>query len=230
MGALIRKLQPGKIDIWYGTLGKNSVADCLSPAERQQAERFNRPEARLRYIEIRCRLRQKLAEYLQKPAGGLNIQRNEYGKPYLVDFPQLSFNLSHSRNEIALAVTEQALLGVDIEVIQDRPGLEGLAGKCFTAKEQRYWQSLSEAQKTACFYQFWTAKEAFVKAVGRGIALGLRRVEIDIQDGCRLLNIPEAYLPVENWSLQPLLLNEKTVATVCCMADSQSPEVQIHPW
>ncbi len=230
MGALIRNLQPGKIDVWHGKLDGNIREYCLSPAEHQQAEQFGRADARQRYIEIRCRLRQKLAEYLPQLAGNLNIQRNEYGKPWLVDFPQLSFNLSHSQDEIVLAIAEQAFLGVDIEVIRERSGMAGLAGKCFTAKEQCYWQAVSEVQKTACFYQFWTAKEAFVKAVGRGIALGLKRVEVDIQDGCRLVNIPEAYLPVENWYLQPLPLNETTAATVCCYSAGQSPEVQIHPW
>lgn len=135
-------------------------------------------------------LRQILACYVQLPAEELVIERGEFGKPYLLDFPQWQFNLSHSGEKLLIAVSNEMPVGIDIEKIKPRRALTELVKKCFAVSEQNYWLNLPESEKLTVFYDFWTRKEAVVKGIGRGIALGLNRCEIDTNQPEAFLNLP----------------------------------------
>ena len=111
-------------------------------------------------------LRQVLARYI--PENDLQIERGEFGKPYLRDFPQWQFNVSHSGEKLLIAVSNLPV-GIDVELIKSRKLFAGLVRKCFAPSEQNYWFDLPENEKLTVFYDFWTRKEAVVKGIGRGI-------------------------------------------------------------
>jgi 4'-phosphopantetheinyl transferase len=131
-----------------------------------------------------------LAHTLNIPANLVNIARGEFGKPYLVDMPECQFNLSHSNEKMVIAVGFNIDIGIDIETIKPRRNLDGLVKKCFSPIEQAHWQSLSEDQQMTLFYEFWTRKEALVKGIGRGIAIGLQNCEINVANQNDFLRLP----------------------------------------
>lgn len=133
-------------------------------------------------------LQQVLARYI--PKNDLIIERGEFGKPFLRDFPEWHFNVSHSGTKMVLAISHEMPVGIDIEQIKSRKSLENLVKKCFATSEQTYWFNLPENEKVAVFYDFWTRKEAVVKGIGRGIALGLNHCEIDVNQPNNFLNLP----------------------------------------
>ena len=133
-------------------------------------------------------LRQVLARYI--PKNDLIIERGEFGKPFLRDFPEWHFNVSHSGTKMVLAISHEMSVGIDIEQIKSRKSLENLVKKCFATSEQMYWFNLPENEKVAVFYDFWTRKDAVVKGIGRGIALGLNHCEIDVNQPNNFLNLP----------------------------------------
>ncbi len=135
-------------------------------------------------------LRQILARYVRISAEELVIERGEFGKPYLPDFEQWQFNLSHSGEKLLIAISDEMPVGIDIEKIKLRRALPELVKKCFAVSEQNYWFNLPEAEKLTMFYDFWTRKEAVVKGIGRGIALGLNRCEIDTKQPNAFLDLP----------------------------------------
>lgn len=143
-------------------------------------------------------LRQVLAHYL--PEKNLQIERGEFGKPFLPDFPQWQFNVSHSGEKLLIAVSFEMPVGIDIEQIKFRRLLSDLVKKCFALPEQNYWFSLPENERTESFYDFWTRKEAVVKGIGRGIAIGLNRCEINVNAFNQFLNLPVA----EKWFTQKI--------------------------
>jgi len=227
--AIINK---GYIDIWQGKLGniekQNDYAALLTEEEARKADSITRPQLRSDYIEVRARLRLILADYLNQSPLSILIARTEHGKPFLPNHPQLFFNLSHSGNHVVLAVSTETV-GIDIEVIRQRSGFAGLVNKCFAPQEILYWQALPEQDKRTSFYRFWTAKEAFVKAQGRGIALGLNKVELAAECPIRLIKIPEQYGNVKHWSLCELKLGNELCASVC-VKNQQIPLQQIKSW
>jgi 4'-phosphopantetheinyl transferase len=156
-------------------------------------------------------LRQVLACYISDE--DLIIERSEFGKPFLRDFQEWHFNVSHSGEKLLIAISNTPV-GIDVEQIKPRKSLASLVKKCFAPSEQNYWFDLPENEKLAVFYDFWTRKEAVVKGIGRGIALGLNRCEIDVNQPNNFLNLPVS----ENWHTQSLQISPDycaAIATPC---------------
>lgn len=173
--------------------------NLLDELEHAQASRIKQPSLQHRYVEIHGRLRILLGQCLNESPEQLQISRTEYGKPYLEYYPEFSFNLSHTGEHVLFALTKQAQLGVDIEVCKRRTNLAGLVDKCFAKEEQVYWNQLPESAQVQAFYDFWTQKEAFVKATGRGVALGLNACVINPLCPTTFLSVPEICGRAADW-------------------------------
>lgn len=166
-----------------------------------------------RYIATRGLLRQTLAVYLPTDPASLSFAIGPYGKPELVG-GGLHFNLSHSADTLLIAVANFADIGIDIEQIKSRSSLLELARRCFSGYELKAWQALPDDQQLESFYRVWTKKEAFVKAVGRGIALGVEQCEVDLQQGGKLLAVPAEYGVAGDWAINELPVDEGACAAL----------------
>lgn len=97
-----------------------------------------------------------------------------HGKPRL---PGVEFSISHSGDRIGLAVTS-APVGLDVEA-DDRKADEGLITYALNEVEQRSLKALPDAQRAAAFFQYWTRKEALMKATGKGLRIPLQSITLD---------------------------------------------------
>lgn len=201
------------VEIWHG---KVTVEDAhyqaywrvLDEAEQIQAGKFKNVLLHKRYVVIHGRLRNLLAQTLNQSPEKIRIKKAEHGKPYLADYPELVFNLSHSADRVMIAVGWNCRLGVDMEICKQRISLSGLVDKCFAEKEAAYWSQLPETQKNQAFYRFWTRKEAFVKATGHGIALGLNQCVINPENPTEFLRVPDNCGQASEWRVQDIVLGE----------------------
>lgn len=215
-------IPPNTVDVWLFNLdqliyNEDVLWPILEAREQAQAAKFRFPVLRQRYIHTHGVLRQILADYLPSIyPENIRIVPAEFGKPYLSDYPELFFNLSHSGSWVLIGVASSDV-GVDIEVISARSGLPGLVEKCFAPTEREYWQQLPLNQQTAVFFDFWTRKEAFVKAAGRGIALGLERCVIDTDCFADFAAIPIECGQVDDWQMIPLEAAENCKAALVIM-------------
>lgn len=150
---------------------------ALSTAEKDRAAGIKSPENRRSFIQSRARLRWLLGHQLGVPAKAVPIALGPYGKPYHQNH-EMDFNLSHTRGVILIGMARGMALGVDVEQPSARRRLDGLIPEVFSSAEQREFEGLTEAEQHERFLRGWTLKEAFVKATGRGIAMGLSKVEI----------------------------------------------------
>ncbi|TAK62970.1 4'-phosphopantetheinyl transferase superfamily protein [Methylobacter sp.] len=197
------------IQIWHGNISAEnahyqSYWRVLDADEQAHAGRIKIDLLHKRYVEVHGRLRNILAQTLNESPEKIKINKAEHGKPYLPDTPELAFNLSHSADTLVIAVGWNCQLGVDIESCKPRASLAGLVEKCFAEEEIAYWNKLPEAQKILEFYRFWTRKEAFVKATGRGIGLGLNRCVINPENQAKFLRVPVDYGPASIWHIHEL--------------------------
>lgn len=141
----------------------------------------------IRYKNELDKKRSLLAELLIqkaviKKAGLKNaaIGRNKYGKPYIKDIENFYFNISHSGNYVVIGVSEKEI-GIDIER-KDRVDYR-IAERFFSKKEVRdIFSCSSEQDRIDKFYQIWTLKESYVKALGKGLYIPLSSFEFDISD------------------------------------------------
>jgi 4'-phosphopantetheinyl transferase len=112
------------------------------------------------------------------------IERGVHGKPFAPALPDLHFNLSHAGPHLLLAFARGQALGVDLERLDRRLSIEGIAGRFFAAREAQALAVLPAARQRDTFLRLWTHKEAVLKAIGRGLNFGLDRVEFALdQDG-----------------------------------------------
>ncbi len=205
------------VEIWHGDILTNETeTDVLSEqrywsflnqVEKQKAQAFTRLEVQKKYIKTRGVLRKTIASYLDIKPHKVAIKTGEYGKPFLMN-NEVYFNLSHSGNQFVIAVSNTGDIGIDMEQCRDRKGMAGIVNKCFSDEEISYWQGLSPSQQLTAFYYFWVRKEAFVKAVGRGIALGLEQCVINLQNQNQFLHIPKEYGTASSWKVIDVEISE----------------------
>ncbi|AOY82850.1 4'-phosphopantetheinyl transferase superfamily protein [Moorena producens JHB] len=184
------------------------LATTLSEDEQQRAERFYFERDRKHFIAGRGLLRQILGRYL-----GMNPRQVEFcygkrGKPALKETcggKRLRFNVSHSHGLILYAITQDQRIGVDLEYLRPMPDAEQLAQRFFSPQEYAVICSVSEEQKHKAFFQGWTSKEAYLKAIGEGLA-GLEQVEVSVNpaEPTALLSINKDPQAVYRWSIAGL--------------------------
>jgi 4'-phosphopantetheinyl transferase len=183
------------------------LINLLSFEERRFAETMQNPALKSQHLKVRIAVRQILAVYLNQSAAKIRILKTAYGKPYLANYPDCQFNISHSGNTLLVAVGNVIALGIDIEQAKPhRRDFTGLVKKCFAEPEQTFWIQLPDCEKSAQFYRFWTRKEAFVKAVGRGVALGLQSCVIGGNEKPYFVSIPKDCGQATDWQLFDLTL------------------------
>ena len=99
-------------------------------------------------------------------------ERVAYGeneKPYLMDFPDVFFNLSHS-GERVMGVISPFDVGCDVEIIKGDRGR--LAERFFKPEESAWIKHFETLEKQSeAFYRLWTLKECYMKVTGRGMSL-----------------------------------------------------------
>jgi len=107
------------------------------------------------------------------------IARTGRGKPYAPALAGIDFNLSHARDHALIAIAREQPVGVDLERVDRKPGLD-LARRFFSKHEADALAALPEAERATAFLRLWTCKEAVLKALGAGISFGLDRVAFDL--------------------------------------------------
>jgi 4'-phosphopantetheinyl transferase len=134
-------------------------------------------------------LRALLAVYLGVSPDALAFVDDAHGRPELASpwNGLLQFNWSHSVDRALVAVARDVVPGIDLERIRPRPRAMALAERFFHPSETADLAALDEARREHAFLKLWTGKEAVLKALGRGVAFGLHRLQLDMTPPARLL-------------------------------------------
>jgi len=142
----------------------------LSADELERARRFRRPDLRRRYSVAHALLRRVLAAELGTNGAGLRFESGPHGKPALRDWPQLRFNLSHAGDLALYALAWRREVGVDLEQATPEVEIDPVARQMFSADERDALAALPLDERRQAFFRIWTRKEAYVKALGLGLA------------------------------------------------------------
>lgn len=154
--------------------------DSLSDYRKEKIDKCRFLEDKKRAMGAGLLLNKGLEEYGLREME-VRIAQGEHGKPSLLDYPGIHFNLSHS-GDMVLAVFAKTEVGCDIEQI--RPANLNLAKRFFCPYEYSYIASLESEEQNQAFCRIWTLKESFLKITGMGIRLPLNSFEFDITKGC----------------------------------------------
>lgn len=209
-------LSAGDVHVWRIRLdaGDDAIARyraLLAPDEQARAARLPRRGDRDRYTAAHGALRDILSRYLGADARALRFDYGPHGKPELkgavVETGEaIAFNLAHSAGLALCAVAAGRAVGVDIERIRPALAAEHIAERFFAANEVATLRGLPGAEQPLAFFRCWTRKEAFIKALGRGLAYPLNRFEVSLapDEPPALLAIADAPDEVADWTLHEL--------------------------
>lgn len=196
------------------------ACDQLSDRKTQIAERKR---------EVAFLRNQLLSQSFELPVSDQQVVRTNFGKPYLNDYPDFSFNHSHSHNFYALATSKQVQnLGIDIEELNRKVRFEALAQHAFHPEELKNWQAL--AYDPEYWFKVWTTKEAVLKASGLGIRINLNELNTNIhpeQNGGRCEHPEVGVYAYQNYSVAGCMLTVAWQSEHSCNG-LRFPVIQLH--
>lgn len=135
---------------------------------------------------------------------------NNYGKPYLTN-NNIYFNISHSKNFVIIAVSDKEV-GVDIENINTTIPIDM---KIFHLEEQINFLNLNEEKTRSLFFNLWTAKESYVKFIGKGLSIPFNQFYVDIFTNYIYVNNQKQSCNIKN-----LFLSDRYASYVCSKNNS----------
>jgi 4'-phosphopantetheinyl transferase len=175
-----------EVHVWRGLL--RVPASCLEDLRRSlsadeiaRAERFRLPKLHDQFIVARGTLRTLLGRYLGIDPAETAFVYGPIGKPALADRTHktpIHFNLSHSGDVALYAFSAGREVGVDVECHRSLAKVEGIANRFFSPRECAMLWALPDDQRLEAFFRFWTVKEAYLKARGKGLSVPLSQVEV----------------------------------------------------
>ena len=205
------RLGPREVQIWGIWLTASDPAvgyyrSTLSLDERHRADRFRFENLKLSYTLSRGGLRILLAHYLGRLPNEIELVSGPKGKPALRDSSPVRFNASHSGQMALYAFTLGCELGVDVEHLRKLDDPESIATRYFSTAEVSDLLSLEPDERALAFFRCWTRKEAYVKAIGDGLAIPLDCFEVTLLPGVpsRVVQLAGDMGTASDWTLDHL--------------------------
>ena len=180
------QLDASTIHLWSADLNctikqEKNYFSLLSLDEKEKAAKFKFKRDASQYIIAKGILRTLLGKYLLLSPDNLAFTYSKYGKPSLIDYNHLQFNISHAGDKAIFAFTKDVTIGADIELVK-KIDVAKLAGRFFSKNESDYIFQTPVDNWENLFYKCWTRKEAFIKAHGEGLSLPLDGFEVSLDD------------------------------------------------
>ncbi|MFL6335049.1 MAG: 4'-phosphopantetheinyl transferase family protein [Pyrinomonadaceae bacterium] len=208
------RLMSEEVHVWLADIRQpaarvESLSRLLSPDESRRAKSFHFTRHREAFAVARGMLRTILASYTGAHPRDLEFAYSPYGKPSLSgthDGCDLRFNLSHSHGLALYAVAHSREVGVDIEYCRPRVAFAEIAERFFSPLEVENFRRLPEQLRREAFFNCWTRKEAFIKAVGEGLSFPLDAFDVSLTPGepATLLGVRVNGREASRWRLREL--------------------------
>jgi 4'-phosphopantetheinyl transferase len=223
------KLEPHQVHVWCADVQDalhriGFLRSTLSSDEHKRAQRFYFDRDRERFIVGRGLLRVVLGRYLGRSPEKIRFSYNRYGKPALAErsaAPAVAFNLSHAGSLVFCAFTRNRAVGVDIEPLRRFANAAQLVERFFSDREKRVFRSLPESRKAEAFFTCWTRKEAYIKALGKGLSMPLNQFSVTFgpDEPAKLMHTSADSTSSSRWFLKGIRINARYIAAVVVEGD-----------
>jgi len=221
----------GEIHVWRIDLAAALPAPAdtalLSPDERERAGRLLSEHKRARFIAGRSTLRRLLGRYLDEEPQGLVFHYGRHGKPALVartSSESLTFNFSHSKNLALLAVATDREVGIDLEYRHRNISVDSFARHILCENETVALQRLPANRHQQALLAAWTRKEAYLKALGDGLARSLKSFSAGIAEvETAVLRLEDTKGEPVTWKFTPLAVHPDYFACLTAPGSDWTP-------
>jgi 4'-phosphopantetheinyl transferase len=157
--------------------------------------------------------------YLETPPDSVRFTYGTHGKPALADpfsASGLRFSVSHANDFAVYAVSWDREVGVDVEVVRPIEDADAIAARFFSPYENRAYLRLSGSDRIAGFFNCWTRKEAFVKALGAGLSYRLDHFDMSLapQEPARIVRVEDHPGERCGWTVRSFVPRDGLVGAV----------------
>jgi len=205
-------LSQGEIHIWCAELDcpqilVNGLFELLTCEEQRRAANFQFERDKNRFIAARGILRSIIGHYyLKSEPARVAFRSGLRGKPYLepaFEDSTLDFNQADSGGLALYAFARGHEIGIDIEYRRSLTDFMQIADSTFSAYEKQTLAGLPEEAIQTAFYNCWTRKEAFVKAIGEGLYFDLDKFDVTCRsdEPPMILRIDDSPVKAGKWRL-----------------------------
>jgi len=206
------------VDVWVADLDALPPAPedwaVLSPDEAERAHRFRFDRHRNRFVRCRALLRKLIAERTGGDAAAIAFRYGAHGKPEL---DGIHFNVSHSENLAAIALTREQPVGIDVEAIDATREVLPLARTAFSPAERSALSAMTSEQQILAFFRGWTRKEAYLKLLGTGFSLSPESFTVSLA--------PEPLTFIADYALRDLDVPAGFACAIATSRDCAVPRV-----
>jgi 4'-phosphopantetheinyl transferase len=178
----IGRIRRGACHLWYwrppafAEATRRRALAFLSADDAARYARYLAQGAAQTFLAARLLVQTVLSAYAPLVPSAWRFETNRWGRPYIANPeapPGLIFNLSHKPGAVTCLVGYERDLGVDVEHCVARPYLLDIASRFFSPSEAAALIALPDENRVRRFFELWTLKEAYIKARGVGLSLGL---------------------------------------------------------
>lgn len=183
-------LAPDEVHVWHASPEQIAQPEqlaqyesLLSADERERQRRFVRPIDALHYLVAHALVRTSLSFYADVAPQDWRFEANHYGRPQVAGpaaARELQFNLSHTAGLVACGIAWRREIGVDVEDLNRAELSLNIADRYFSPQEAAELKSQPVERQPERFFEYWTLKEAYIKARGVGMSLPLDRFTIHL--------------------------------------------------
>lgn len=167
---VINQVYALKIEYEFPKTKFDMLNKCVQQEQRERIMKFKLYKDALRTLAADILIRKIIINKTGLKNSDILFKRNQYGKPCFKKNPNFQFNLSHS-GQWVVCIVSNVPVGIDIEEI--KPIDLGIAIRFFTKEEIEDLFSLVEPERLVYFYDLWTLKESYIKALGKGLSVPL---------------------------------------------------------
>jgi 4'-phosphopantetheinyl transferase len=203
--------------------------ELLTDDERAREMRFRFASDQHRFLLTRALVRTVLSKYVDVAPQAWRFAPDAFGRPQIQNtdagVADLTFNISHTHGLILLGVTHRKALGVDTEHLWSRAASAAVADRFFSPNEAEALRELPESVRRERFFDYWTLKESYIKARGRGLSLGLASFGFDLGQPKRIgaWFRPEVEDAAPHWQFWQFNPSPDHVAAVCLQRIGEHP-------
>ncbi|AWB33706.1 hypothetical protein DBV39_08335 [Orrella marina] len=224
------KNHKASITIWYCHLAQPFDqarlalwASWLDPQETARMNRFHRQAHRVRFLVSHAMTREVIARQCGATPSCIEFRALAQGKPYISSPTALQkyfFNLTHSHDMAAIAISDSSPLGLDLEWLGRKGPDVSLAGRYFTQREYKDILKQPAHLQHQRLLRYWTLKEAYIKAEGWGLSAGLDSFEFILSDTKppRLHICKPQATPRHAWQFQQFKLKDSHLVAIAGVA------------
>jgi 4'-phosphopantetheinyl transferase len=227
-------LRDGEVHLWFFPLAVDEGQlvrhfPLLDEEERSRADRFRFENDRAAYIVSHATMRLLLARHRRCAPASIDIVQAVGEKPVLRGGEGPHFSLSHSGGTGLIGIADDEL-GVDVETLRSLSDRDAIARRFFAAAEVKALAGLAEPERQDAFFACWTRKEAYVKAIGLGLAAPLDAFEVSVDPtSAALLSVERDSQEATAWSLWSGRTDEAWAAAAIRRRDPRFCVFQIKP-